>query len=72
MEGREEEKKIEIKNGDMTGARFAHVENEGKLRRQETEQTEGQKDREKDRTDRQRDRQTVIEKPKQKWKTAGN
>lgn len=45
--------KIEIKNGDMTGARFAHVENEGKLRRQETEQTEGQKDTAKDRqTDR--------------------
>lgn len=42
----------------MTGARFAHVENEGKLRRQETEQTEGQKDREKDRqTKGQTDRQ---------------
>lgn len=36
--------KIEIKNGDMTGARLAHVENEGKLRRQETEQTVGQAD----------------------------
>lgn len=41
---REREEKNEIKNGDMTGARFPHDENEGKLRRPETEQTEGQAD----------------------------
>lgn len=71
----ERRKKIEIKNGDMTGARFAHVENEGKPRRQETEQTEGQNEGQTDRRrqkDTQTERQAVIEKPKQKWKTAGN
>lgn len=53
------EKKIEIKNGDMTGARFAHVENEGKPRRQETEQTEGQNEGQTDReTEGHTDRET--------------
>lgn len=52
-------KKIEIKNGDMTGARFAHVENEGKPRRQETEQTEGQNEGQTDReTEGHTDRET--------------
>lgn len=51
--------KIEIKNGDMTGARFAHVENEGKPRRQETEQTEGQNEGQTDReTEGHTDRET--------------
>lgn len=55
----ERRKKIEIKNGDMTGARFAHVENEGKPRRQETEQTEGQNEGQTDReTEGHTDRET--------------